>query len=1192
MLGAFVAFELRSRIRMLSTYVYAAILFAAGLFLMLSSAGIFKGISTASGSERIFANGPHTVFGTMNLIALFGLFTIAAVFGQAAFQDFGHGTWMIIFTKNVKKGPYLLGRFFGALVFSAVLFLAIAAGQALGAGIAQMIDASQLGPHRLDVYLWPYLVSIWPTLFICGAAFFCLAALTRQMAPVYVGVVVMVLGYLVLSVALGDVQNKTMGALLDPFGFLTFDVVTRYWTPDERNHDLVPFSGFMLANRLLWMTVAALALAFTFKQFRTTVDEVKGKGSVRDDENAPSIAIPMVPVHPTTSSWMRTALSSAWLQFRDVLRSPVYWSFIAAGLSFVLFGILLSKQIYGTATLPVTYQVLELAIATFGLFTLITITFYAGELVWRERDASLADIVDASRVPSWVGFTSKVVALWLVAASLQMVVGLAALASQVFRGYFAIEPGLYFSELVLFGFLRTITLCVLAISAQVVVNQKYLGHAVMVLYYVSQITLRLLGVEERLLRYGTEPGVQYSDMNGYGHWIPAALWHRTYWYSIAGILLALMLLLVVRGRETGWRRRMALARTRVTRGWIGAVVVCGLIAASIAGYLLYEMRVRHHYATAKDGERHRAQYEKTYKATWDGRPQPRIVDADVKFDIFPEEKVPRLVASGTYTVENKSQVAIRQVLMSLPEDAKVRSLSLGTATKPVQHDEKLGLFVFELSPPLPPGAKAPLVFDLEFTADPIVHGDRREDVVGNGTFFNNFNLPVIGYNDRAELSDDGKRKSYKLAPKQRMADRDDLKARQDNYIRRDSDFIGFRAEVSTVPDQIAIAPGYLVKEWTENGRRHFRYEMDQPILNFFSVLSARYEVKRDQWNGVNLEIYYHPTHTANLDRMMQGMKDALAYCSEAFGPYQHRQARIIEFPRYAGFAQSFPNTIPYSEGVGFIAQVDDNAPNDLDYPYYITAHEIAHQWWAHQVVGGNVQGATMTSETMAQYSALMVMKKRFGPAKMKRFLKYELDRYLIGRITESKKELPLARNENQAYIHYQKGSLAMYALQDFIGEDKVNAALKKYVTAVRFKGPPYTNATELLGYLRAETPEAFAYLIDDLFERITLYDNRTESASMKKNAAGGWDVTLKVKAVKYRSDDKGKQSKVEFADYMDVGGVDADGAAIYLEKRKVPEGESTITFSMPTKPAKVGVDPLNKLVDRNGDDNVTVPSGG
>src|SRR6185295_18945028 len=311
-------------------------------------------------------------------------------------------------------------------------------------------------------------------------------------------------------------------------------------------------------------------------------------------------------------------------------------------------------------------------------------------------------------------------------------------------------------------------------------------------------------------------------------------------------------------------------------------------------------------------------------------------------------------------------------------------------------------------------------------------------------------LPSVGYNERAELQSDRDRKSYDLPAKDRMAPRDDVKAQQYNYIRQDSDFIKFAITVGTVPDQVAIAPGYLKKEWNENGRRYFRYEMDQPILNFFSVLSARYEVMRDTWYApgaqepVNLEIYYHPPHKANLERMMRGMKDSLTYCSEAFGPYQHRQARIIEFPRYQSFAQSFPNTIPYSEAVGFIARVRDDDPDDIDYPYYVTAHELAHQWWGHQVPGADVQGETMLVETLAQYSALMVMKRKYGESKMQRFLRYELDRYLLGRTTEQKKELPLALVENQDYIHYRKGSLIMYALQDYIGEESLNRAIRDY----------------------------------------------------------------------------------------------------------------------------------------------------
>ena len=156
-------------------------------------------------------------------------------------------------------------------------------------------------------------------------------------------------------------------------------------------------------------------------------------------------------------------------------------------------------------------------------------------------------------------------------------------------------------------------------------------------------------------------------------------------------------------------------------------------------------------------------------------------------------------------------------------------------------------------------------------------------------------------------------------------------------------------------------------------------------------------------HDVAIEIYYHKGHEYNVDTMIQAIKDSLEYFTHYFSPYQHRQVRIIEFPRYRAFAQSFPNTIPYSETIGFIARVDPNDPDDIDYPYYVTAHEVAHQWWAHQVIGGDVQGATMLSETMAQYSALMVMKRTFGPDQMKRFLRYELDGYLKGRATERKR---------------------------------------------------------------------------------------------------------------------------------------------------------------------------------------------
>src|SRR5690606_21974120 len=145
----------------------------------------------------------------------------------------------------------------------------------------------------------------------------------------------------------------------------------------------------------------------------------------------------------------------------------------------------------------------------------------------------------------------------------------------------------------------------------------------------------------------------------------------------------------------------------------------------------------------------------------------------------------------------------------------------------------------------------------------------------------------------------------------------------------------------------------------------------------------------------NIEIYYQEGHEYNLERMINSIKKSLDYYTKHFSPYQHKQVRIIEFPRYNSFAQSFPNTIPYSESIGFITKVGDE-PEKIDVPFYVTAHEVAHQWWAHQVIGGNVQGAVLMSETMSQYSALMVMEKEYGKKAMKKFLKYEMDKYLQG----------------------------------------------------------------------------------------------------------------------------------------------------------------------------------------------------
>jgi aminopeptidase N len=396
--------------------------------------------------------------------------------------------------------------------------------------------------------------------------------------------------------------------------------------------------------------------------------------------------------------------------------------------------------------------------------------------------------------------------------------------------------------------------------------------------------------------------------------------------------------------------------------------------------------------------------------------------------------------------------------------------------------------------------------------------------------------------------------------------------------------------ISTAPDQTAIAPGSLLRGWQENGRNYFDYKLDHPALRFYSFLSARYEVQREEWNGIKLEVYYDKDHPWNVPRMMKSLKKSLEYYTTNFGPYPNKQARIIEFPRVAQFAQAFAGTMPYSESIGFIANL--NHPDDIDMVYYVVAHEMGHQWWAHQVVGADMQGATLLSESLAQYSALMVMEKEYGRDMMRKFLKYEMDNYLRSRGRERRKEAPLLTVEaEQGYIHYRKASVVLYYLKEMIGEDSVNRALRKVIQQYAYKAPPYPTSYALVDALREQTPPQYRYLIKDLFEDITLFSNRTLDANAVKRPNGKYDVTVHMEAHKYKADAKGNETEVPLDDWIDIGAFAKPekghkyGKTLYRDRVHMTKKDGTYTFTTAELPDQAGIDPFLLLIDRIPDDN-------
>ncbi len=1199
MTASILAFEFSRRLRRISTYVYFAVFLALGFLFVLMSGGAFKEATVDFGTGgKVLVTSPFALNLVIMFVSFFGVVIVAAIAGQATYQDIDNNTTPFFYTAPISKFDYLAGRFLGSLATQVVIFASVGLGAWLGTRMP-WLDPTRVGTQTAWSYLQPYLTMVIPNLICISAIFFALAALGKKMLPVYVGSVLLLIGYFVADQLSGDLTSTTLAAMIDPFGGNAVSRLTQYWTPFQRNTQIIPLAGVLLWNRILWFGIGAAILGFTYARFSFTHAAGKTRRRTSDIVHelpvATARALPVV--HPAFSraESFRELISLTRLQFSETVKNIFFVVLVLAGTLLDIFFAYGIGNPNGTSVYPVTWRMLEEGGAGFTLFILAIITFYSGELIWRERDSQLSQIMDALPVKRWVLFGSKLLALMWVQVLLVLLVMVCGIIVQILHGYHHFEIGLYLSDLLCYRLIFFWILCAIAMLVHTIVNNKYLGHFVMVIYFVALfLVLPQTNYRDYLYLVGESPRVIFSDMNGYGPFAAPMFWFHLYW-GIGAVLMAIFTnILWVRGVESGWRVRLKLAGERLSAPIVLGFVACGLLFMSVGGYIFYNTHVLNTFLTPSKFETDRAQYETKYKQ-YQKMPQPRIVDENVDVDLFPEQRL--AVFHGKEILENNTDVSIDQVAVTLwPEDASiiprprtdVRAMAFDGGQTPVLEDAALGFYLYKLSQPIPPHGRIALNFDLAYPNPGFVNSRPNGDIVHNGSFVSSSYIPFIGYQQDAELVDDSARRRRGLGKSAGFPKLEDLSGREHNYGTTDADWVNFEGTVSTSADQIAVMPGYLQKEWVENGRRYFHYKSEALFMGgIFSVNSARYAVRRDHWKDVDLEIYYQPGHEFDLDRMTSGMKATLNYCTASFSPFQFRQLRILEFPRYGDFAESFPNTIPFSEGIGFITYVDPKKKDAINLPLFVTAHETAHQWWGHQVMGSNNEGATAIVETLAQYSALMVMRHTYGPESMKKFLRYQLDGYLRGRAQERDEEKPLIRVEPlQGYIHYNKGGQVMYALADYIGEDRVSQALSAFVEDWGFKGPPYPASTDLENYLRKVTPPEFQYLFEDWFDTITLFDNRALSASYSKLPDGKYQVRISVEAKKYRADGKGQEHLIPLHDLIDIGVLDTDGNFLYLQKHKIEQEHQEFTVMVDKTPAKAGIDPLIKLIDRSPDDNV------
>jgi hypothetical protein len=1223
MFWEFFTFELRFRAKSVSTYVYF-LLWLVFSFLCIASEN-FGPVANSNG--KVLLNGPYAITLNDQFACLFGMIIIAAIFGTSILRDFQRDTFQILFTKPVSKLAYLGGRWTGSFVITVLVFTGLLLGTYLGT-FAPWADQARIGPNDLRWYLQPFLSIVVIQIFFMGSLFFVVAALTRKIFIVYLQGVALFMIYLVGVTVFSATRSLEhfWSGILDPVGLLLNDAVARYWSVVEKNSRLFPWDfsgdspGVFLFNRLLWTGAGVAALLAAWALFPLSVEALtarsQGKRAARarqEEEQTTrqrkrsfvAVQLPKVRLIFGPGTSLRQYFALTTLRIKLILKEVPFWAIVGLLVVFAVNNGHFAGRVGGVDVWPVTYLMAQAVEGSATLFFFIIAALYAAELIWRERDTHFDGIHDALPIGESGDWLSKLTAIAFVECILLIVAMLIGMVMQSIAGYYHYEVWQYVKEFFFITFPQILGFTMCAMFVQTMVSNKFIGHGIVIGIFVLQAVLTSWGWENTLLIPGNVPAYIYSDMNGYGHYVPAIVWATCYWFAIFALLGIVSMAYARRGAEDSLRARNRQARARMP-GLAAAATLCGLFAVAVGTWYYYNAHVLNEYNTAADRRHQLADYEKQFKQ-YEKLDQPKVTAVDTAIDIYPSQR--SFTGTGRFTLQNKSGHPISQIHITDQHDS-VSRVHFDRSFRLVSSSPRNLYSIYELEQPLQAGEVVMLTFSVGRISKGFRDGNESPEFAFNGTFFGQEFFPDIGYDPGIEIDDPRRRREEHLAALEEMPQRGDPRSSRINLFTANSDWITYHTVVSTSGDQLAIAPGYLMRSWQKDGRRFYEYGMGSThILDFFAYLSARYAVRKEDYAGlggpISLEVYYDPAHTFNVDEMLEASREGLAYFEKNFSPYQFKQYRILEFPRYRTFAQSFPNTVPFSESIGFISRV--LKPTDVDLTLFVTLHELGHQWWGHQLIGGLVQGSNMMAETLAQYSAYMVMQHRFGKDYMHRIMRHYLDRYLRGRAAEVRGERPLALVQREAYVWYEKGGQIMYTLADYVGEDKINLALHNFLLQYRYanahnqtdavqhetgtaaENQPYPDTRLLIAALREQTPPELQYLIDDGFNRIVLYDNKALSATSKKTADGKYQVTLNVEARKVRADANGVETPLPLADFIDIGvfsGKKDEEKPLYMKREKITREHQTFTIVVDQQPTRAGIDPYNKLIDRIADDNM------
>lgn len=1176
-------FEVSYQLKQRAFPIFSILFLAMGMFVA----------SQGHAPTGINFNATFQVYFHASLFTLGSVFIIMFFAISAMLRDKQHHMESLIYSSSIKKGHYFWSRFLGTFIFSVLAFSPFLLGYFLGLHFSNL-DSERLADFNILTYLQPFFYIVIPNIFICSTLIFSVSTLTKNSTATYVSAVFIYMLYFVSSIFLNSPllaqsvpaspESMALAAIADPFGIAAFFEQTQYWTPFQKNTQLLSFSGLFLLNRIIWMLVSIGVLFATYKlfSFRKLTKKVKKESSVINNIQQLPIAYKTVKACYNFKGQSMAFFTLLKIELKNSVRSLPFIAVLIMWLCIVfseLYATVVSGGEYSVSIYPFTNQLISLIVDPLTIFSLILIVFYSSEIVWRERSLNFNSILDATPAKNWVFFLSKFFALLLLPILLITTGVLMCLAFQISLDYSNFEFGLYASLFYHYG-IQLAVFCMMALFVNSLVKNKYLGMGIFGLVVLLSFKSSMLGLEHPLTSIGYLPRLHSNNMDGFNAFSDLFNHLAMFWLALGVLLVIISFKIWNRGVVATFSLKWKQLKQNWSKLQQLAFAFFMLLFIGSGSLVFYNTNIVNDYTTKSERLDFRENYERNFKK-YDSL--ERLVRTAIKTEvaIFPKERSYTVKASNM--LKNKSEKPLAEVFIT--ERIPLESIRLENA-KLVTHDSVYQTYLFKLNTPLQPNDSVKLLYNLKHE---LKGYDTDISIVNNGTYINrmsNFE-PILGYSSGLEIANNIERKKRNL-PEREVEDNSDV-----HMVMEDIQFekVNFETIISTKSDQTAISSGNLINQWVENGRHYYHYKSKDKIMPAVGYFSANYETKKVVHNRISIEQYFDANHDFNIETIENSIKETLDYCQDHFGAYNFDYLRIAEVPAhwpFGGFAH--PGVISMVEDRLYLKNVSH--PETFNLVAKRTIHEVAHQYWGHTLTAKPVAGASLFVEGFAKYTEAVVMEKLFGKSAIYQLTENARSRYFSGRSFATTIEPPVYKVYNEDYIAYGKALTVMLALRDLIGEGNLNEVLKTITDRHRNVNKLEANTIEFLDEVYKVAPKEQHVLIADWFKRVITYDLSLEDSSYKLLENGTYEISATIKAKRFQTLNTGEVKQIAINEPVKIGvftthpsQVKDDRSILYFQSNHINKEITKIKLIVKEKPRYISIDPFGTRSDQNYTDN-------